>query len=85
MPWRGLLKLRGCQLGRRKLVYDINSIAEKTLTEILAAYPGQLQTKKVVMQVLNMVRSVTKIKVEISYASNISVPQFRLLELRTKT
>jgi alcohol dehydrogenase class IV len=35
---------------------DINSIAEKTLTDILAAFPGQLQTKDEVMDVLNMVR-----------------------------
>jgi alcohol dehydrogenase class IV len=35
---------------------DIESIAEKTLTDILAAFPGQLQTKEEVIKVLKMVR-----------------------------
>jgi alcohol dehydrogenase class IV len=35
---------------------DIESIAEKTLTDALAAFPGQLKTKREVLDVLNMVR-----------------------------
>lgn len=35
---------------------QIESIAEKTLTDVLAACPGQLKTKAEVMDVLNLVR-----------------------------